>query len=294
MIEKIIYMERILKANTLEELSQVKASFLAECEKREQRIAVSNILSKVDDFCGAKVMFESLIVPLMGKKEGKNLINKYTKTIKENKSIKTLYTYYEGLKENDSADSKKAYITEALSLTTPIHYNEYVKGVGDIISLISEAFKVLGDEYVLKNVSNDKKAKLIGESLVYLATTKKNIKNLNEYMSHIDNVSDNIVENISKNINIDLPLEDIVSEMKQTNENVTVNDIFNTDNKEKTFSEAKKTCLNMIEEQKNQTNDEEILTKLNEMYDKLSKKTYTFETYTKDMLYMTELQEVLK
>ena len=287
-------MERILKANTLEELSQVKDSFLAECEKREQKIAVSNILSNVDNFCGAKVLFESLIIPLMGKKEGKNLINKYTKTIKENKSLKTLYTYYEGLKENDSSESKKAYITEALTLTTPIKYNEYVKGVGDIVSLISEAFKILGNEYILKNVSNDAKAKLIGESLVYLATTKKNIKNLNEYMSHIDNVSDNIVESVSNNINVDMSLEDIVSEMKQTNENITVNNIFNSDDKEKTFSEAKKCCLDMIQEQKSQTKDNEIITKLNEMYDKLSKKTYTFETYTKDMLYMTELQEVLK
>lgn len=288
------YMEKILKANTLEELSQVKASFLSECKKREQRIAVSNILSKVDNFCGAKAMFESLIVPLMGKKEGKNLINKYTKTIKENKSLKTLYTYYEGLNENNSVDSKKAYITEALSLTTPINYNEYVKGVGNIVSIISEAFNMLGDEYVLNNVSNDDKAKLIGESLVYLATTKKNIKNLNEYMSHIDNVSDNIVENTLKDINVDLSLEDIVSEIKKTNENVLINDIFNTDDKEKTFTESKKLCLKMIEEQKSHTKDSEITDKLNEMYNKLSKKEYTFETFTTDMIYMSELQEVLK
>ena len=40
--------------------------------------------------------------------------------------------------------------------------------------------------------------------------------------------------------------------------------------------------------------DNEIIVKLDEMYDKLSNKKYTFDTYTKDMLYMTELQEVLK
>lgn len=287
-------MERILKANTLEELAQVKASFLAECEKREQKITVSNILSEIGNFCGAKVMFESLIIPLMGKKGGKTLVNKYTKTIKENKSLKTLYTYYEGLKENDSSDSKKTYITEALSLTTPINYNEYVKGVGDIVSLISEAFKMLGNDFVLKNISNDKKATIIGESLVYLATTKKSIKNLNEYMSHIDNVSDNIVESVTNKINIDSTLEDIVSEMKQTNEKINVNGIFNTDDKEKTFSEAKQKCLDIITERKSLSNDNEIIVKLNEMYDKLSNKKYTFDTYTKDMLYMTELQEVLK
>ena len=104
-MKNTIYMERILKANTLEELAQVKASFLAECEKREQKITVSNILSEIGNFCSAKVMFESLIIPLMSKKGGKNLVNKYTKAIKENKSLKTLYTYYEGLKENDNYDN---------------------------------------------------------------------------------------------------------------------------------------------------------------------------------------------
>ena len=75
------YMQTISKANTLEELTQIKESFLSECKKREQTILVSNILGQINDFCGAQAIFESMIVPLMGKKGGKNLINKYTKII---------------------------------------------------------------------------------------------------------------------------------------------------------------------------------------------------------------------
>ena len=288
------YMQTLSKANTLEELTQIKESFLSECKKREQTILASNVLGQINDFCGAQAMFESMIVPLMGKKGGKALINKYTKVIKENKSLKTIYAYHEGLKENKTPDSKKAYITEALSLSTPVQYNEYVKGVGDIVSLISEAFKLLGNEYVIENVSYDNKAESIGSSLLYLSTTKKNIRNLNEYISHIDNVSENIVESKDVVIDVNLTLDEIVSEMTQKIKNTNVDTIFNTDNKEKTFCEAKDACLSMIKKQKEQTNDEEICTKLTEMESKLTKKQYTFETFTKDMLYMTELQEVLK
>lgn len=288
------YMQNILNANTLEEVALIKESFLSECNKREQKILVSNILSQIQNFCGAQAIFESLIVPLMKEKGGKKLINKYTTTIKENKSLKTLYAYNEGLKENKTSESKKAYITEALSISKPINYNEYVKGVGDIVSLISEAFKILGNEYILEHVSNDKVSDSIGQSLVYLATTRKNIKNLNEYISHIENVSETIVESTNKDINIDLSLEEIVSEMTKKVQNTNVDTIFNTDDKEKTFCETKDICLEMIKQQKNQTTDTEITTKLSEMENKLQKKQYAFETFTKDMLYMTELQEVLK
>lgn len=293
-MKKNNYMQSIINANTLEEVALIKESFLAECEKREQKILVSNILGQIQNFCGAQTMFESLIVPLMKEKGGKQLINKYITTIKENKSLKTLYAYHEGLKANKTSETKKAYITEALSLSKPIKYNEYIKGVGDIIGVISEAFKILGDEYILEHINNDKISESIGQSLVYLATTTKSIKNLNEYISHVENVSETIVESTNKDINIDLSLEEIVSEMTKNVQNTNVDTIFNTDDKEKTFCETKDVCLEMIKQQKSQTNDTEIVTKLTEMESKLQKKQYTFETFTKDMLYMTELQEVLK
>lgn len=287
------FMQNIHKANTVEEVSQIKENFLAECKKREQKILVSNILGKVDNFCDAQAMFESLTVPLMRQKGGKQLINRYIKTIKENKSIKTLYAYGEGLKENKTPETKKAYITEALTLSKPIQYNEYVKGVGDIVNLISEAFKLLGDEFVLENVSYDNVSNSFGQSLLYLATTEKNIKNLNEYISHIDNVSETIVENKVTPINVDKSLEEIVTEMTEK-VNCNVESIFSTDNKEKTFCESKELCLNLINQQINKTSDKKVLTKLQEMATKLNGKQYVYDTFTKDMLYMTELQEVLK
>ena len=68
----------------------------------------------------------------------------------------------------------------------------------------------------------------------------------------------------------------------------------NRRSKEEAFATAKKACLNMIAAQKNLAGDTDVHNKLNEMEEKLAKKTYDFNSYTKDMLYMTELQEVLK
>ena len=284
----------ISNVTTLEELNSLKNSFLNECTKREQKIKVSNLLNKVSDFGCAKTMFESMIPSLLSKKGGKSIIKNYVKTIKENKSLKTIYTYYEGLNKNKTTDSKKTYIIEALSIGAPVHYNEYINGVGKIINLISESFKVLGDEFVLNNVSLDEKSKLIGESLFYLSTTKKSVKNLNEYFSHIDTVCDNIIkESNETNINLDSTLSELVSEM-HSKENKVLNSIFNNENKQETFKEEKNKCLDLLHKQIKENTDKDVVNRLVEMESKLIEKHYNLDTFTKDILYMNELQEVLK
>ena len=287
-------MQSIKKATTIEELNTLKENFLSECNKREKRILVSEMLNNIRDFVTAKNVFESIATNLLSKKEGKTILNKYTKVIKENKSLKTLYTYSEGLKENNTPESKKSYITEALSIGDSINNKEYANGVGNLVMVISEAFKLLGDEFVLDNVNINPKTNMLGESLYYLSSTKKSIKNLNEYMNHIDNVSEIVSESKKSDINVDLSLTDVVSELKNTTVKESVSSIFNTNDKEKTFTETKQICLEMINNQKTNTTDSDIISELNKMEERLNEKKYTFDTFTKDMLYMTELQEVLK
>ena len=288
------YIQIIKSIKNMDELNELKNNFLNECKKHENKIAVSNILHKIDNFCSAKTIFETLAPSLLSKKNGKNIINKYVNIIKENKSLKTIYAYYEGLKYNETPETKKNYIVEALSISKPINYNEYVKGVGDILNVISESFKLLGYDYVLENIKNDVSSSIINESLLYLSTTKKNIKNLNEYISHLNKVTNNINESKTNDINVNLSLGEIVSEMNAKINTDNIDSIFTTENKEVSFKECKDICLEMIKKQKNNTTDNEIISKLMEMENKLLKKQYVYETFTRDMIYMKELQDVLK
>lgn len=294
MLKQNNYIKMIKSIKNMDEMNELKNNFLNECKKHENKIAVSNILHDIDNFCSAKTIFETLAPSLMSKKNGKNIINKYVNIIKENKSLKTIYAYYEGLKYNETPETKKNYIIEALSISKPISYDEYVKGIGDIISVISESFKLLGDDYILENVKHDVNSSIINESLLYLSTTKKNINNLNEYISHLNKVTNNINENKTNDINVNLSLEEIVSEMNTKISTSNIDNIFTTENKEVSFKECKDICLEMIKKQKNNTTDNEIISKLLEMETKLLKKQYVYETFTKDMIYMKELQEVLK
>lgn len=288
------YKTIIQKAKSFDELETLKENFLNECSVQYNKIAVANMLGQITNFGDAKAMFESTIPTLLKTKGGKKLINKFASIVKENKSLKTLYALHEGLNRSNDADAKKNYITEALTITKPISTDMYMTGVKNIVSLVAEAFRLIGDDAVLQTVKHDNNSKMLGESLVYLATTKKNIKNLNEYITHINRVSENITESKDHIYNIDATLEEIVSEMKEKTTTNAVDSIFETEDKEQSFAMAKKACLDIIASQKRNAVDNDIYNKLNEMETKLSKKNYNFDSYTKDMLYMTELQEVLK
>jgi hypothetical protein len=287
-------MQSIKKANSISELNKIKENFLSECAKQEKIILVNEMFNSINDFVTAKTIFESLASNLLYEKGGKRLINNYTKIIKENKSLKTLYSYNEGLNKHNTSDSKKEYINEALSIGEYINPSEYENGLKEILKIISESFKILGEDFVLDNMKINKKTKLIGESLRYITSTKKTLKNLNEYMSHVDILSETINENIDNEIDANQSLEEVVSNIKKTTFTENIDNIFNTNDKESEFKETKKKCMEMISKQKNSSKDIEIISELNKMEEKLDKKHYTFETFTKDMLYMTELQEVLK
>lgn len=284
------YIKNLHQITSIDELNSFKENFLSECSKREKKILVSNIINEIQNFCVAKHIFESIAPHLLNKKEGKSIINNYINTIKENKSIKTLYVYNEGLSKYSNPEEKKAYITEALSLTNLIDKNEYQNGISNIIKIIVESFKLLDTQLVLENVSINKESNIIGDSLYYLSTTEKNISNLNEYIHNINVVSNIIKENIETPIDIDITLEEII----ENNKKIDTNDIFESENKEDVFNNAKYTCLEMIQKQKKSINDDKIIENLNEIECKLSKKSYSFDTFTKDMFYLKELSEVLK
>lgn len=287
----------IREANTFEELEVLKQDFLNECENQHDRLSVAQLLQSINNFSDAKNIFESIVPSLLSKKNGKNLINIYTKTIKENKSLKTLYAYHTGLNENETPEAKKNFITEAVSIGNKINGLEYSDDFSKIIGVIVESFKVLGDKEVLKLVNINENIQNVNASLEYLAKTPKTVKNLNEHINHINIVSNTLVENKTSNINtnLDATLEDVLKNniVSNNNENIMEN-IFNENvDKETMFNNSKQLCLNMIQEQRNTTTDKKVTQKLDEMVEKLSKKLYNYDTYTKDMLYMSELQEVL-
>ena len=291
------YTNIIQKAKTFEDLEALKQGFLAECERQHNKIAMGERIMSIKSFGDIKMMFESLIPSLLGKKEGKTIIRNYINTIKENQELTTLFGYHEGLKDNNTPESKKHYITEALSLSKPLNEKKLVKGLEKLVKTLCEAVDIIEAEEALKSSEISQKQQIMNESLQYLATTKKKLNNLNEYMNKVEIVSDFITESkTEKEIDVDNTLEEISNSLlcKESKDNL-VDKIFNeTEDKEKVFNEQKSVCLEMIKKQKSCSQDAAVVSKLNKMENKLNERSYNYDTYTTDMLHMTDLQNVLK
>lgn len=295
-MDKTLLKNLIQSTKSIDELEEVKKDFLNECEKHNDHLSVAHLLSRINIFSDAKMMFESLMPSLLSVKGGKILINKYTKLIKENSSLKTIYAYHAGLNRNETPEQKKIFINEALSIDTNIDRKEYDRGMINVIKLITEGFKMIDDKEILNTVKIDEKIQSVNESLEFLLTTPKTVKNLNEHINHVNNVSQTIVENKTMDIpNLDMTLEDVLNKKINNSSINVVESIFNENvDKEILFKQNKELCLSMIQEQRVNVSDAQVMQKLDEMCEKLTKKVYNYDTYTKDMLYMSELQDVLK
>ena len=280
--------------NSFDELENVKNTFLIECEKHHDKLTVNNLVESINNITDAQSIFESIIPSLMSKKDGKKYINGYINILKENESLKTIYSLYEGLKRSNDSDSKKIFITEALSLSKPIDIKEYDKGIEKIKCFFKETFEMLGSKIVLNTIKIDNDSKLIGESLCYLSTTKKNIKNLNEYFKHINIVSNVLNEEINNNIDVNLTLNDIVKNINENSQITDISDLLTSNDKLSTFTNLKENCLKMLKEYKTVATDNDVILKLTEMEIKLNEKQYNYQSFTKDILYMCELNEILK
>lgn len=286
---------RIKNTFSRSELTKMKEQFINECAEQESRLQVAERIGEIRSFGDIKIMFESLIPELLGKPAGKRLINTYTKTLKENRSLKTLYGLHAGLGDNETADKRRVFMQEALSLCKDFDRTEYLEGMRKLSRLMSESMRELNPILVLEKTAVSDTDKYVNESVLYLASNKKSLKNLNDYTKHMDIVSENKNPTPASPFNVNEDLASIFETFKAKNgsKEETFTAFLETDNKEQAFQDMKAMCLEALNSQKQNTQDTATLQKLSEMESKLRAKSYCYESYTKDMIHMSDLQSIL-
>lgn len=277
------------------ELSKLQEQFANECAEQDCRLQVAERIGEIRSFGDIKMMFESLIPSLLGKPNGKRLINAYTRTIKENKSLKTLYGIYDGINENTDSNKRRVFMQEALGLCENFDNVQYLEGMRSLSKLISESMRELSPSLVLEKTNLQNTDKCVNESILYLVSNKKTLKNLNDYTRHMEIVTECKAPAVTPSFNANEDIASVLESFKAEKENnpSAILGIFESDNKEETFLNMKQQCLEAIQKQKKSSQDSVTLRKLTEMEKKLEAKTYCFESYTKDMINMTDLQSVL-
>ena len=245
---------------------------------------------------------------MLNSKKGNTLLKKYVTTIKESESLRKLFSLHETVSKTKNITNSSLFLNEALSIvTTKSKKDSFNEDKSKLSDIVVEALQLVNTS--VDDINNAlAKTTNVSESLDYLYTNKKTLKNLNEYVEKYSTVSTFINENKCESV------EDSDSNMtdgkflesfnqlasgldsdwkKKLVENVVLNGLCGRDDSY-IFEMYKTSCLEMIENTLNDCDDIETRSTFENMKHGLEKKTYIKENLTNDIIKLAELEDTLK
>ena len=294
---------------TIGDFQRLKESLNDVIDKRITKMKLEECINSFNSlsFACLNEIFKNTVDKLYETKEGKRLIKKYVKTIKESNDIKKVYSIYNIVNSPNKINDGTLFIKESISLIKEIDKKNY----GDSLSSISDIVKECAvsanlDTEAIENIK-DKYHGSISESLDYVLFNKMGINNVVEYTNDLSRITNFINEN--KKHKNDLMVEgksicELIGDFDKlfTNdieiwESTAIKDIslaeLSGKDKKDVFEEYKSECLSIIEENLNEK-DAENSSRFQGMKEKLLKKEFNSDTIVEDILMLSELKHVLK
>ena len=294
---------------TIGDFQRLKESLNDVIDKRITKMKLEECINSFNSlsFACLNEIFKNTVDKLYETKEGKKLIKKYVKTIKESNDLKKVYSIYNIVNSPNKINDGTLFIKESISLIKEIDKKNY----GDSLSSISDIVKECAvsanlDTEVIENIK-DKYHGSISESLDYVLFNKMDMNNIVEYTNGLSRITNFINEN--KKHENDLMAEgksicELIGDFDKlfTNdieiwEATAIKDIslaeLSGKDKKRVFEEYKSECLSIIEENLNEK-DAENSSRFQGMKEKLMKNEFNSDTIVEDILMLSELKHVLK
>lgn len=295
-------MELINKINsikTINELESYKAQINEAFAKRKEFINLCEIANDktTKDFGYIKEAFENISPYLFQKQGGKTIMNKYMKTIKENKNLSTLHILYENIRKANANADVDFFINNIASLDWNVNnnINEDTLKLGRILA---EGILFVGQDAI--NILPNENTKL-DKAIKYIAENKRTNKNIAEYSDAVkvirEHINSNEKPNIFESVNIDVLAKQMVDSFNKKYETLTTEEkeiikkISISENKEEIFNEYKTNCLNKISNYMNNNEDKE---KVSEVYSKIKNKTFVLENAGTDICGFVEITKLFE
>lgn len=281
------------------ELNKVIEGHIMQREKEELLESIETL-----PFYKLKKLFESISDKLMDSKDGKKILKKYIKTIKESKSLKGLYSLHDAINKTNDVKDSSLFLNEALNIVSydNVNYMNDLKKLGGIVkeALTFAESSVESINECIKTVSD------VSSSIDYLYTNKKTLNNLNEYVENYTNVTKFINENkyVKNGGEETIDVNTFITEAneltktldsewcKKLFENIFLSNISGGSN-EDLFNNYKTSCLSLIDKNLNECEDIQTRSTFENMKNNLEKKMFIKENFTTDITNLAELEDTL-
>lgn len=308
-IEKYINLNKqIAESKNISEIENIKNEVDKLYNSHIFSLKLNEKFNTINDmsFGDVKCIFEKISTDLFKSKNGRLKINEFINTIKENKSLMNMYILHESICSPNYISDAKLFLNEALSLIGNINKKDLKEGVNKLSNIISTSINYIDvNDTNIDSIFNSE-TKSLNESIDYIATNKKTIKNLSTYTNKINEVSNFIEEHLpkikiseNKCKDIDELTEKLINDFNSkysdkisVNESDIIKTYASTNDKKTVFEVYKTECIELIDSVINNSN-EEVGQRLTEMKDKISKKIYNEETLDTDITYLIDLKNTL-
>lgn len=266
-------------------------------------LKVENILENLNSISFGELneMFKNISSSLFESNKGRLLIDKYAKTINENKALSAIYTFHHTINESNKKDNVDLYIRELNDiLLNDIDKNTLKEGKEKIANLIKKSINIISLDDDTFNSMIDCKSKDLHESIEYIATAKKSAKSIQSRIEKYNVIAEHIDK--ANNFNLTIPETEIKINEAVNKINEEYSEILNDSDSEyirgfisgkisksEIYEHYKSLCLSLINEMKNDENAET----LQNIYEKLEKKEYHEESFNDDFSHMISLRKTL-
>jgi hypothetical protein len=298
--------DKINKINTIQGVEEYRKEINEACDKRSEFISVCQ---KADDlskgsFLTIKESFEA-ISPLLFKLDGgKKILNKYAKTIKENKNLSSLHSLCENVRKAGKSSDIDFFINSISNGDWNVNKKTVDEDCLKLGRVLAEGYILVGKE--AENYIPVNNAKL-SEAIYFLAENKKTNKNIAEFSNAAKVIRDNISEKenestIKESVNLDelatSLLEDFnkkYSDKLSADEVEALKEVCNSTDKESVFNKYKTSCMDKISEAKKgfeTAGNQSAIDRLSTVLEQVSKKTYSSDTLGSDVCSLIELSNI--
>ena len=296
--------EKINTFKTINEVEEYRKAMNEACDKRANLISVytkANDLSN-KDFGTIKEAFEAISSELFKTNEGRDVMKKYTSTIKSSKNLSSLHALYENIRKANSNGDVDFFVNGIASENWGVDK----KTVDDDCKKLG---RVLAEGYILVNGNTviPKSDASLANAVKFISENVKSSKNIAEYSDAVkiirDRVSNNSEpSNVFESRNIDEISNEMIEEFNkkyssELNESElnALKEVSNSDDRESVFNKYKDICINKLSEAKqafdNDKNDA-ASQKISSIIEQVSNKGYSIDSLGNDICGMIELTNI--
>lgn len=278
------------------------------CDKRNEFITLCECANSLSEksFGYIKEAFENISPKLFETSEGKKLLNKYTKVIREHKNLSTLHTIYENIRKTGKDMDIDFFVNNIATTEWDINSSTIKEDTKKIGRVLSEAYLLIGEE---ANAMLPKENQALSSAVEYIAEHKKTRKNIAEYSSAVKVIKENIsknesVKNMFENVNLSNLSEDLIKEFNvkysdklNANEITILKEISSSNDRESIFNKYKNVCVAKISEAKKNFDtqgDTASSDRLSTVLEQVTNKSFVLETVCTDICSLIELSNIFE